>query len=174
MHDDNLLGSWAGTPKGWLATDKEDRKIIKNLRRPWMKTRNVKKEGEKKNKMKVEVNREAGGRQRDDGNRLKKVVGERGWEFLQGATEEDKEKKEKAQNVAMMKERRLKTRRRRVKTTVIKTIFIKKKKFHQNPLSSKTNFIKNHFHQKTTSIKNQFHQRPLSSETTFKTNPTEG
>ena len=50
----------------------------------------------------------------------------------------------------------------------------KKKKFHQNPLSSKTNFIKNHFHQKTTSIKNQFHQRPLSSETTFKTNPTEG
>ena len=36
---------------------------------------------------------------------------DRGWEFLQGATEEDKEKKEKAKHVAMMKERRLKTRR---------------------------------------------------------------
>ena len=40
-----------------------------------------------------------------------------------------------------------------VKTTFIKTIFIKKK-FHQKTLSSK-----NQFHQKTTFIKSQFHQK---------------
>ena len=43
-----------------------------------------------------------------------------------------------------------------VKTTFIKTIFIRKK-FHQNPT-----FIKNHFHQKTTFIK-----KPLSSKANF-------
>ena len=48
-------------------------------------------------------------------------------------------------------------KRRMVKTTIIKTIFIKEK------VSSKSTFIKN-----------QFHQRPLSSEITFITNPTEG
>ena len=41
--------------------------------------------------------------------------------------------------------------------------------FHQNPLSSKTNFIKIQFHQKpisskNSSIKNHFHQKPFSSQ----------